>query len=104
MAVDGIYSSLGRMARGGYGLPKALPVLAMPNPLTPCGRAISETALHPFQGWLAPSAGGPAAAFTPLDAPRRTPMIRRLITFLRRSRMKAKLRLALTFASACKNK
>jgi hypothetical protein len=63
----------GRMARGGYGLPKVSPEPAMPNPSTPCRQATPETALQPFQGRYACRAGGLRPSSTPLDTPRRTP-------------------------------
>jgi hypothetical protein len=52
----------GCMAWGGHGLLKVSPGLAMPDPSTPCGRAIPETALWPFQGW-------PEAVFYPVGYP-----------------------------------
>jgi hypothetical protein len=47
----------------------------MPYPSTPCGRATPETAIRPFQGWPARRAGGLQPSSTPLDTPRRTPMV-----------------------------
>jgi hypothetical protein len=44
MATTGEGWCHGRMARGGYGLPKVPP--AMPYRFTPCGRATPETAFH----------------------------------------------------------
>jgi hypothetical protein len=38
----------------------------MPDPSTPCGRAITETALWPFQGWPTLRAGGLQPSSTPL--------------------------------------
>jgi hypothetical protein len=48
----------------------------MPDPSTPCGRATHETALWPFQGWLAHRAGGLRQSSTSMDTPCRTPMSR----------------------------
>jgi hypothetical protein len=57
-----------RMAKGGHGLP---------NTSTPCGQAIPETAIlgmaHPQGGQ---SAGSLRPSFTPLDTPRRMPMMK----------------------------
>jgi len=69
------YGRHGRMARGSHGLPKVSPRPAMPGPATPCGRTTHETALRPFQGWLAYRVGGLRPSPTPLDTPRRAPMI-----------------------------
>jgi hypothetical protein len=62
------------MARGDHGLSEVSPVPAMPDPSMPCGRAIPETALRPFQGWPAQRAVGQRLSSTHLDTPRRTPM------------------------------
>jgi hypothetical protein len=62
------------IARGGHGLPKVVPGLAMPYPSTPCGRATPETDILLFHGWPARRAGGLRRSFTPLDTPRRAPM------------------------------
>jgi hypothetical protein len=61
------------MARGDHGLPNVSPAPAIPYPPTPCGRATSETALRPFQGWPSRRAGGQRPSSTPLDTPHRTP-------------------------------
>jgi hypothetical protein len=42
----------GRMSRGGHGLRKVSPGLAMPYPSTPCGQATPETR-KPFLRWPA---------------------------------------------------
>jgi hypothetical protein len=47
----------------------------MPYPSTPCGLTTPETALRPFLGWPGHRAGGLRPSSTPLDTPRRTPMI-----------------------------
>jgi hypothetical protein len=60
--------------QGGHGLPKVSLGLAKPGPSTPCGQAIPETALWPFEGWTAHSVGGLQPSFTTLDTPCRTPM------------------------------
>jgi hypothetical protein len=60
---------------GGHGLPKVLLGPAMPYPSTPCDRVTHETALWPFQGWPAHRAGVLQLYSTPLDTPRRTPML-----------------------------
>jgi hypothetical protein len=65
----------GSMAMGGHGLPKVLPGPAMPYPSTPCRQATPITALWPFQGWPAHRAGRLRPFSTPLDTPRRTPML-----------------------------
>jgi hypothetical protein len=54
----------------GHGLPKVLHRPAMPDPFTPCGRAISETASRPFQGWPTHRAGGLQPSSIPLETPR----------------------------------
>jgi hypothetical protein len=64
----------GRMARGVHRLPKVSPGPAMPDPSTSCGRAIPETALHPFHRWSSCRAGGLWPTSTPSDTPRTTPM------------------------------
>jgi hypothetical protein len=69
------HSNHGRMARGGHGLPKVSSGPTMPDPSTPCGQAIPELNLRPFQGWPARSAIGQCPSSTPLDTPRRTPML-----------------------------
>jgi hypothetical protein len=46
----------------------------MPNPSTSCGRTTPETALQPFQGWLACKAGGLRPSAILLDTPHITPM------------------------------
>jgi hypothetical protein len=61
----------GRMARGGHGLPKVSPGLAMPNPSTLCRLATPETALRLFIGWPAHRAGSLQLSSTLLDTPRR---------------------------------
>jgi hypothetical protein len=62
------------MAKGGHGLPKVSAGLTLPNLSAPYWQAMPETALWPFQGWLACKAGGLQPSFTILDTPRRTPM------------------------------
>jgi hypothetical protein len=62
------------MAWGGHGFPKVSLGSAMPDPSTPCGWAIPETALWPFQGWPACKADGLRLSSTPMDTPRRTPL------------------------------
>jgi hypothetical protein len=66
----------GRMARGDYGHPKVSTGPAMPDPSTPFGEVNPETALQPFQGWPTHKAGGLRPSSSPLDTPRRTPMLR----------------------------
>jgi hypothetical protein len=72
----------GRMARGGYGLPKVSPGPAMLDPSTPCGQATPERALQPFQGWPARRAGGLRLSSTLLDTARRTAMVGSQLTRL----------------------
>jgi hypothetical protein len=62
----------GRMARGGHGLFRVSPGPAMPYPSKPCGRAIPETNVRPFQGCRV--ACPPSS--TPLHTSRRMPMLR----------------------------
>jgi hypothetical protein len=61
----------GRMARGGYRLPK---FLSGPDPFTSCGWVTLEMALWLFQGWLAHTADVLRPSSTPLDTPRHTPV------------------------------
>jgi hypothetical protein len=49
----------GLKSRGGHGLPKVALGPTMPYPSTPCGWAIPETILWPFQGWPPRGDGGP---------------------------------------------
>jgi hypothetical protein len=65
---------LGRMARGGHGLPKVLLGPAMPFLSTPCSRTTLEMVLWPFQGWPTRRVGGLCPSSTPLDTSRRTPL------------------------------
>jgi hypothetical protein len=67
--------SHGRMARGGHGLPKVSLGPAMPNLSMPCGQATTEKALQPLQGWPAYKVSWLRPFSTPLDIPRRTPMV-----------------------------
>jgi hypothetical protein len=55
------------MAKGGHGLPKVSLRPTMPDPSTPCRRAMPETAL--------PRVGGLQPSFTPLDTPPLTPLL-----------------------------
>jgi hypothetical protein len=64
------------MTRGIDGLPKVPPGPTMPNPSTPCGQAIPETALQLFLGWPAHKAGSLRPTSTPLDVPRCTGLVR----------------------------
>jgi hypothetical protein len=60
------------MARGCHGLPKVLPWPAMPYPSTPC------------------RAGGLQPSSTPLDTPRRTPIVKKkkvIDAFMHESRL-----------------
>jgi hypothetical protein len=50
--VLGVFEHM-RLARGGHGLPKVSPALAMPYPPRPFKQATPETALQLFQGWSA---------------------------------------------------
>jgi hypothetical protein len=61
-------------ARGGHGLPKVSPGLAMPYPSTPCRQATPETALRPFQGWPSCRVGDLRPSFTLLDTSYQPPM------------------------------
>jgi hypothetical protein len=58
------------MAMGVHGLSKVSPGPAMPYPSMRCGRETPETAVV-----ARPQGRRPAAVFTLLDTPRRTPMI-----------------------------
>jgi hypothetical protein len=69
------------MARGGHGLPKVSPGPAMPYPSTPWGRATPEMNLRLFLGWLTRRASGLRPSSTPLDTPRRTPMLESTLNF-----------------------
>jgi hypothetical protein len=71
--------SNGCVGRGGHGVPKVSLGPAMPYPSMPCRLATPETDLHPFQEWPAHSAGGLRPSSTPLDIPRRTPMLVQLV-------------------------
>ena len=64
----------GCMARGGHGNLKVSPGPAMPYLSTPCGQAILETALWPFQGWSTRRASRLWLSSTPLDTPHCTSM------------------------------
>jgi hypothetical protein len=64
------------MERDGHGLPKVSPGPTMPYPATPSGRATPKMVLQPFQGWPPCKAGGLRPSSTPLDTPRRTPMLK----------------------------
>jgi hypothetical protein len=57
---------LGRLARGGYGLPKVATRTAMPYSLTPCEQATPET----VSGMGCPQGGQPAVIFYPFGNPR----------------------------------
>jgi hypothetical protein len=78
------------MARSGHGLRKVSPGPAMPYPFMAYGQYNPETALWPIQGWpicrvacgLRPAACGVWPSSTPLDTPRRTPMLMFTFTFL----------------------
>jgi hypothetical protein len=63
------------MARGGNGLLKVTLGPAMPYPFMPCRQATYETAIWPFQGWPSCTAGVLQPSSTPLDTPRRTPIV-----------------------------
>jgi hypothetical protein len=54
------------MERGGLGLPKVSPGLAMPDPSMPCGRATPEKAISGVARLLG---GRPAAVFYPFGHP-----------------------------------
>jgi hypothetical protein len=51
------------------------PCHAMPYLSMLCRQAIPETALRSFPGWPARKAGGLQPSSTPLDTPRRTPIV-----------------------------
>jgi hypothetical protein len=63
------------------GNPKVSPGPAMPYPSTPYRRTTPETALQPFQGWPAYTAGSLRPSSTSLDTPRRTPIDRVFISY-----------------------
>jgi hypothetical protein len=65
----------GRMVKGGLGITKVSPGPAMPYPSMPCGQATSETALWLSQEWPAHRAGSLRLSSTPLDTPRRRPVV-----------------------------
>jgi hypothetical protein len=52
-----------------HGLPKVSPGPAMPDPYTPCGRAIPPNRLMAVWGVARPQGGRPAAIFFPLGYP-----------------------------------
>jgi hypothetical protein len=58
------------MARDGHGLPKVLPRPKIPDPSTPGGWPTTVTALQPFHGWPAHSAGSLPLFSTPFDTQR----------------------------------
>jgi hypothetical protein len=58
-----------RMARGGHGLPKVSPRLALHYLSMPCGQATPETALQPVLGVARPQGGRHADVFYPFRHP-----------------------------------
>jgi hypothetical protein len=64
-----------RTGRAGHGLNKVSLGPTMPYPSKPCRRTTPETTLQSFQEWPARRAGGLRLFSTPLDTPRRTPMV-----------------------------
>jgi hypothetical protein len=50
-----------------YGLPKVSPRPAIPNPSTPCGRAIPKTVSQLFLWWPDSKVGGLRPSPNPLD-------------------------------------
>jgi hypothetical protein len=68
------------MGRGGHGLPKVLLRPAMPYPSKPCGWATPETAIS---GGPSCRAGGLRLSSTPLETPRRRPMVLGLVLEIR---------------------
>jgi hypothetical protein len=59
----------GRVARGGYGLPKVSSGCAMPDLYMPCGQATHEKILRLFQGWPVCRAGSLQPSSTPFGHP-----------------------------------
>jgi hypothetical protein len=68
------------MGGPGHGLLEVSPGPAMLYPSTHYGRATPEAALWPFQGWPTHRIGCLRPSSTPLDTPRRAPMIQKQTT------------------------
>jgi hypothetical protein len=72
---EGVSLLHGRIARGRHGLSETSLRPATLYPSMPCRRTTPEPALQPFQGSPTHTAGGLRPSSTPLDTPRRTPIL-----------------------------